>query len=56
VMGSKAMDADALATAVLVMGPDQGIRFIDSLPQYESLIITKDGSQLKSKGWKNAAK
>jgi thiamine biosynthesis lipoprotein len=56
VMGSKAMDADALATAVLVMGPDQGIRFIDSLPQYESLIITKDGSQLKSKGWKSAAK
>ncbi len=56
VMGSKTMDVDALATAVLVMGPDQGIRFIDSLPLYESLIITKDGFQLKSKGWKSAAK
>ncbi|MBN1831365.1 MAG: FAD:protein FMN transferase [Deltaproteobacteria bacterium] len=56
VMGPKTMDADALATAVLVMGPDQGIRFSDSLPQYESLIITKDGSQLKSKGWRSAAK
>jgi thiamine biosynthesis lipoprotein len=56
VMGPKTMDADALATAVLVMGPDQGIRFIDSLPQYESLIITKDGSQLESMGWKSAAK
>ena len=56
VMGPKTMDADALATAVLVMRPDQGIGFIDSLPSYESLIITKDGSQLKSKGWKSAAK
>ena len=56
VLGSKTMDADALATAVLVMGPDEGIAFIDSLPSYESLIITKDGYQLKSKGWKSAAK
>jgi thiamine biosynthesis lipoprotein len=56
VTGSKTMDADALATAVLVMGPDQGIGFIDSLPPYESLIMSKDGSQLKSKGWKSAAK
>ena len=56
VMGSKTMDADALATAVLVMGPDEGIGFIDSLPPYESLIMTKDGSQLKSKGWNSAAK
>ena len=53
VTGSKTMDADALATAVLVMGPDQGIGFIDSLPAYESLILTKDGSQLRSKGWRN---
>ena len=56
VMGSKTMDADALATAVLVMEPDEGIAFIDSLPPYESLIMTKDGSQLKSKVWKSAAK
>jgi thiamine biosynthesis lipoprotein len=56
VMGSKTMDADALATAVLVMGPDQGIGFINSLPSYESLIMTKDGSQLRSKGWQSAAK
>jgi thiamine biosynthesis lipoprotein len=56
VMGPKTMDADALATAVFVMGPDQGIGFIDSLPPYESLIMKKDGSQLKSKGWKSAAK
>jgi thiamine biosynthesis lipoprotein len=56
VMGSKTMDADALATAVLVMGPDQGINFMNSLPVYESLILKKDGSQLKSKGWKSAAR
>jgi thiamine biosynthesis lipoprotein len=56
VMGSNTMDADALATAVLVMGPDQGIDFIDSLPAYECLILTKEGSQLKSKGWRSAAK
>jgi thiamine biosynthesis lipoprotein len=56
VMGPTTMDADALATAVLVMAPDQGIAFIDSLPPYESLIVAKDDSQRRSKGWKNAAK
>ena len=56
VRGSNTMDADALATAVLVMEPDQGIGFIDSLPAYECLILKKDGSQLKSKGWRSAAK
>ena len=55
VRASTAMDADALATAVLVMEPAEGVAFIDSLPPYESLIVTKDGSQLKSKGWKSAA-
>ena len=55
VRASTAMDADALATAVLVMEPAEGVVFIDSLPPYESLIVTKDGSQLKSKGWKSAA-
>ena len=50
------MDADALATGVFVMNPVKGTGFINSLAQAESLIVAKDGTQLKSRGWKSAAK
>jgi len=49
------MEADALATGVFVMGPEQGTRFIDGLPSCQSLVIAKDGTLLKSKGWKSQA-
>ena len=55
VLSKTTMEADALATAVLVMNPAGGINFINSLPQSESLIITENGTQLKSRGWKSAA-
>lgn len=52
ILTSSTMKADALSTAVFVMGPKDGIEFIESLPDCEGLIIDKDGSLLKSKGWK----
>ncbi len=55
VIAPKTMDADALATGVFVMIPTTGTQFINTLAQCESLIIAKDGTQLKSKGWKSAA-
>lgn len=51
VLAPSAMEADALATAVMVMGPKSGIAFIDSLPCRECLIITLTGAQLRSRGW-----
>ena len=55
VIAPTTMDADALATGVFVMNPVKGTDFINALAECESLIITKDGTQLKSKGWKSAA-
>ncbi|RLB10371.1 MAG: FAD:protein FMN transferase [Deltaproteobacteria bacterium] len=46
------VDADALSTAVFVMEPRDGIRFVNSLPGRETLIITKNGKQFRSSGWK----
>jgi thiamine biosynthesis lipoprotein len=56
VIAPTTMDADALATGVFVMKPVTGTGFINSLGPCESLIIAKDGTQLKSRGWKSAAK
>ncbi|MGD8985020.1 MAG: FAD:protein FMN transferase [Desulfobacteraceae bacterium] len=56
VIAPTTMDADALATGVFVMNPVKGTGFINSLGQCESLIVAKDGTQLKSRGWKSAAK
>lgn len=55
VVAPTAMDADALATGVFVMNPVKGMGFMNSLEQCESLIIAKDGTQLKSGGWKSGA-
>jgi thiamine biosynthesis lipoprotein len=46
--------ADALTKPVFVMAPQRGIEFINALPQCECLVVQKDGSVLKSGGWKSA--
>ncbi|MGV8075230.1 MAG: FAD:protein FMN transferase [Syntrophobacteraceae bacterium] len=46
-----AMDADILSTAVYVLEPEAGLRYINSRPGYECFIIDKDGRTLKSNGW-----
>lgn len=55
VVAPTSMAADALATSVFVMDPPEGVRYIDSLPSCECLVIDKHGHQLKSKGWRSAA-
>jgi thiamine biosynthesis lipoprotein len=52
VLSKTAMDADALSTAVFVMGPSRGTRFLDNHPGREGLIIGKEGRKFKSSGWK----
>lgn len=55
VLTDTAMDADALSTSVFVMDPANGVRFIDSIPDCECLVIAKRGKKIKSVGWKSAA-
>jgi thiamine biosynthesis lipoprotein len=46
-----AMDADALSTSVFVMRPEQGTRFIDTLPGCECFLFSANGKSFKSDGW-----
>jgi thiamine biosynthesis lipoprotein len=39
----RAVRADALATAVFVLGPDAGLAFVEKTPGVEALIVTGDG-------------
>jgi FAD:protein FMN transferase len=55
VMAPTTMEADALSTSVFVMDPAEGIRFIDSLPKYECLVLSATGRMKKSRGWKRSA-
>ena len=43
--------ADALATAVFVMGPDRGKKFVEGIPGARCFIITRTGSREASRGW-----
>jgi len=40
VIAESAIDADALATAVSVMGPEKGLAFIEQIPDVEAILIT----------------
>ncbi len=51
VMASSVMDADALSTAVFVLEPDAGKRFIEGIPGTACLILGRDKKRIASKGW-----
>ncbi|MDQ7779546.1 MAG: FAD:protein FMN transferase [Planctomycetota bacterium] len=44
-------DADALATTVFVLGPDDGMKLVESLPDVEALIIDPSGKAHRSSGF-----
>lgn len=44
---------DALATAVFVLGPEEGLKLLRQFPQAEGLIVAADGSLHKSPGWEH---
>ncbi|MBN1593928.1 MAG: FAD:protein FMN transferase [Candidatus Coatesbacteria bacterium] len=52
IVAKEAMLADALATAVFVMGPDAGLRLIDSMPGIEALIVDAEGHNSHSNGFR----
>ena len=51
VAGPNVCASDALATAALLMSPRDGVRFIDSLPGFECLVIDAGGRSALSGGW-----
>jgi thiamine biosynthesis lipoprotein len=51
VLAASVMDADALSTAVFVLEPSEGKRFIESMPGAECLILSRAKGRIASKGW-----
>ena len=51
VVTSNAMDADALSTAVFVLGPREGIVLLDRLERIEGMLVTKTGELFASRGF-----
>lgn len=51
VMAPCAMDADALATTLFILGPDQGMSLISKLPHVHALIVDRRGRVLLSPNW-----
>jgi FAD:protein FMN transferase len=50
IIAPKAVDADALSTAVNVMGAEKGLELVDSLLGVEAIIVTREGKVIKSSG------
>ena len=50
VIGPDAVITDALSTSVFVLGVDQGLRLIATLPDYESIVIDAEGRIFYSDG------
>ena len=50
VFGPDAVITDALSTSVFVLGVDQGLRLIATLPDYESIVIDAEGQIFYSDG------
>jgi FAD:protein FMN transferase len=49
VITTEVMDADALATAAFVMGPDKAIEWVDAMDNVEAMLVLEDGSIRYSK-------
>jgi thiamine biosynthesis lipoprotein ApbE len=45
------MDADAISTAAFVLGPGDGLAFLESLERVEGLIVGKDQRQVRTDGF-----
>ncbi len=52
VIANKTTDADILATSILVLGVESGMRLIENLSDTAALIVTRNGEVLKSSLWR----
>lgn len=51
VLAPAATDADALSTAVMVLGPEAGLNLLERLPHVEGLLVTKEMDPLRTTGF-----
>ncbi len=51
ILAKDALSADALATAVFVMGPEKGLHLIEAMDGVEALVVTPDGEIIQSHNW-----
>ena len=51
VVAENSADADALATILNVLPPEEGVRLVESLPDVDCRIVAADGSVARSDGW-----
>lgn len=56
VICASALEADALSTAVFVLGPEAGLKLIEELPGVEALIIDQEGRIIMSAGMEGRIK
>lgn len=54
VVAPTALAADALATSLFVMGPSDGVAFIEKLHGCACLILDRDGREHRSRRWRSA--
>jgi thiamine biosynthesis lipoprotein len=54
VVAESAAKADALSTALLVLGPGEGQALLEATPSAEGLIVTKSGRRVRSSGMRSA--
>ncbi len=54
ILAPTAMEADALSTAVFVLGAHRGLALIESLPNVEGILVTEDGRIVTSSGVREA--
>ena len=55
VIAPRAVDADALATALLVLPPDTGMPLITAREGFECLLVDREGAIHRSPGWPRSA-
>jgi FAD:protein FMN transferase len=51
VLAPTAADADALSTAMMVLGPQAGLNLVERLPHVEALLVTKEMKLVRSSGF-----
>jgi thiamine biosynthesis lipoprotein len=57
VIAPTSMEADAVATALMVLGPDEGLAWVEDRPWLEALLLIRSGGRVSSRrassGWSN---
>lgn len=51
IVARRGVEADALSTAVFVLGPEEGLALVESVPEADALVVTEDGRTLATGGF-----